>query len=84
MSPVQALESEWPPFSFFSLTAYVNSQTKTSKVREDKLGGGDHFSAAKYKGRIVDWFAYVLAACFQLEGGNSVASYCSPFFCNAT
>jgi hypothetical protein len=39
MIPVQALESEWPP----------------SKVRDDKLGGGDHFSAAeKYEGRIVD------------------------------
>jgi hypothetical protein len=54
---VQALESEWPPFSSFrfSLTSSVNSQTKTSKVRDDKLGGGDHFSAAeKCTGRIVD------------------------------
>jgi hypothetical protein len=32
-----------------------NSQTKTSKVRDDKLGGGDHFSEAeKNEGRIVD------------------------------
>jgi hypothetical protein len=41
-------------FSFFSLTSSVNSQTKTSKMRDDKLGGGDHFSAAeKYKGRTI-------------------------------
>jgi hypothetical protein len=54
---LQALESEWPPFSSlrFSLTSTMNSQTKMSKVRDDKLRGGDHFSAAeKYKGRIVD------------------------------
>jgi hypothetical protein len=39
----------------FSPTSSGNSQTKTSKVRDDKLGGGDDFSAAeKYKGRIVD------------------------------
>jgi hypothetical protein len=57
MIPVQASESEWPPFRVFafSLTSSVNSQTKTSKVRDDKLGGGDHFSAAeKNEGRIVD------------------------------
>jgi hypothetical protein len=49
MIPVQASESEWPPFRVFafSLTSSVNSQTKTSKVRDDKLGGGDHFSAAE-------------------------------------
>jgi hypothetical protein len=39
----------------FSIASSVNSQTKTSKVRYDKLGGGDQFSAAeKYEGRIVD------------------------------
>jgi hypothetical protein len=33
----------------------VNPNQKTSKVRDDKLGGSDHFSAAeKYKDRIVD------------------------------
>jgi hypothetical protein len=44
-----ASESEWPPFSSLRLFLIlpVNSQTKTSKVRDDKLGGGDHFSAAE-------------------------------------
>jgi hypothetical protein len=39
----------------FSLTSSVNSKTKTSNLRADKLGGGDHFSAAeKNEGRIID------------------------------
>jgi hypothetical protein len=56
MIPVQVLESEWPPFlTFRFFSSSVNSQTKTSKVRDDELGGGDHFSAAeKDKGRIVN------------------------------
>jgi hypothetical protein len=33
--------------SSFFLTTSMNSQTKTLKVRDDKLGGGDQFSAAK-------------------------------------
>jgi hypothetical protein len=55
MIPVQSSESEWPTFSsrLFSLTP-VNSQTKTSKVRGDKLGGGDPSAAEKYDGRTVD------------------------------
>ena len=33
----------------------MNSQTKKSKLRDDKLGGGDHsFEAEKYEGRIVN------------------------------
>ena len=36
-----------------SLISSVNSQTKASKVRDDKLKGGDQFSAAeKCEGRI--------------------------------
>jgi hypothetical protein len=54
MIPVLALESEWPAFSTFllfsSFQCCVKSQTKASKVRDDKLGGGHHFSGAdKYK-----------------------------------
>ena len=57
MIPVQALESEWPPSSSrrFSLTSSVNSQPKTSKLRYDKLGGGDQCSEAeKDKGCVVN------------------------------
>jgi hypothetical protein len=57
MIPVEALESEWPPLSslLFSLTSSMNSQTKTFKMRDDQVGDGDQFSAAKkYEGRIVN------------------------------
>jgi hypothetical protein len=51
MIPVQASERNGLRFRVFafSLTSSVNSQTKTSKVRDDKLGGGDHSSAAEKK-----------------------------------
>jgi hypothetical protein len=52
MIPVQASESEWPPFSRLSLTSSVNSQTKTSKVRDDKLEAAITSAAEKNEGRI--------------------------------
>jgi hypothetical protein len=44
---------------YFLLLSSVNSQSSQTKttlnVSDDKLGGGDHFSAAeKYKSRIAD------------------------------
>jgi hypothetical protein len=50
------LESEWPPSSTFafSLTSSVNSQTKTSKVRDDKLEAAITSPRLKDEGRIVD------------------------------
>jgi hypothetical protein len=42
-----------------SITSGVNSQTKTLKVRDARLGAGDHFFAAKkYEGRIVNVLVY--------------------------
>jgi hypothetical protein len=58
MISVQALESAWPPFSnlgFCSSLHSVNtSQPKTSKMRDDKLGSSNQFSAAeKDAGRVI-------------------------------